>query len=166
MITCWINGISNPRAATSVAIKILLLPFLNPVITRSLLLCLKFPWIASAECPSYFKRLTILSAPCLVFTKTSIDPLRSTNWLISSWYFLSWVTWNVSCLIFSIGEDKEPTAIRSGLLRYFSEILKILFGKVAENNNVWWSFGINFNINSIWGVKPISNIRSVSSRTR
>ena len=36
----------------------------------------------------------------------------------------------------SIGDDKEPTAIRSGLLRYFSEIRKILLGNVAENNKV------------------------------
>ena len=127
---------SNPLAATSVAIKILLLPFLKLLMTRSLLLCLKLPWIASAECPSYFKRLTILSAPCLVLTKTNIEPFLSTNWFINSWYFLSWVIWNVSCLIFSIGVDKEPTAILSGLFKYFSEILKILFGKVAENNKV------------------------------
>ena len=86
--------------------------------------------------------------------------------MISSWYFLSWVTWNVSCFIFSIGDDNEPTAIRSGLFKYFSEILKILFGKVAENNKVWCSLGINFKISSIWGVKPISNIRSVSSKTK
>ena len=95
-----------------------------------------------------------------------MDPLRSTNWLINSWYFLSWVTWNVSCLIFSIGDDKDPTAIRSGLFKYFSEILKMLFGNVAENNSVWCSFGTNFKINSIWGVNPISNIRSVSSKTK
>ena len=157
---------SNPRAATSVATKILLLPFLNAVITLSLLLCRKFPWIASAECPSYFNLLTILSAPCFVLTKTKIDPFLSINWFINSWYFLSWATSNVSCLIFAIGSDNDPTDILSGLFKYFCDIFKILSGKVAENNNVWCSFGINFKINSIWGVKPISNIRSVSSRTK
>ena len=141
-------------------------PFLKPVITRSLLLCLRLPWIASALCPSYFNRLTILSAPCLVLTNTKIDPLLSTSWLINSWYFLSWEISKVSCLIFSIGVDIDPTDILSGLFKYFWDIFKILLGNVAENNNVWCSFGINFNINSIWGVKPISNILSVSSSTK
>ena len=130
-----ITGISNPLAATSVAIKILLLPFLKPLITLSLLLCLRFPCIASALWPSYFNLFTILSAPCLVLTKTKIDPLLSTNWLINSWYFLSAVIWKVSCLIFSIGVDKDPTETLSGLLRYFCEIFKIFSGKVAENNS-------------------------------
>ena len=48
-MTCLITGISNPRAATSVATKILLLPFLKLLITLSLLLCLRLPWIASAD---------------------------------------------------------------------------------------------------------------------
>ena len=56
--------------------------------------------------------------------------------------------------------------ILSGLFRYLSEILTIFWGRVAENNNVWWSFGTNFKIISICGVKPISNILSVSSNTK
>ena len=144
-----IIGISNPRAATSVAIKIRLCPFLNPLITLSRLLCLKLPWIASAEWPSYFKRLTILSAPCLVFTNTKIDPLLSTSWLINSWYFLSCETSNISCLILSIGDDKDPIDILSGLFKYLWDIFNILFGSVAENNNVWCSFGTKFKICSI-----------------
>ena len=86
--------------------------------------------------------------------------------MINSWYFLSGVIWKVSCLIFSIGVETDPTEILSGFLKYFSEIFNILFGKVAENNNVWCSFGINFKIISIWGVNPISSILSVSSKTK
>ena len=73
---------------------------------------------------------------------------------------------SLSAIIFSIGVTSDPTEILTGLFKYFCEILRMLFGKVAENKRVWWFFGTNFKINSIWGVKPISSILSVSSNTR
>ena len=124
------------------------------------------PWIASAECPSSLSFLTILSAPLLVLTKTKIEPFLAKNWSINSSYLFSLKTWRVSCLIFAIGTEVFPVDILSGLFRYLSEILKIFWGNVAENNNVWWSFGTNFKIISICGVKPISSILSVSSKTK
>ena len=39
-------------------------------------------------------------------------------------------------------------------------------GSVAENNNVWCFFGTVLKTWFIWGVKPISNIRSLSSNTK
>ena len=75
-------------------------------------------------------------------------------------------TWSVSCLILDIGTDVAPVEILSGLFKYLSEILKIFWGNVAENSNVWWSFGTNFKTISICGVNPISNILSVSSNTK
>ena len=107
-----------------------------------------------------------MSAPLLVLTKTSIDPFLAINWSTNSSYLFSLKTWRVSCLIFAIGTDVDPADILSGLFKYRSEILIIFCGKVAENNKVWWSFGTNFKIISICGVKPISNILSVSSNTR
>ena len=124
------------------------------------------PWIASAEWPSSLRRLTILSAPLLVLTKTNIDPFLAINWFTNSSYLFSLKTWRVSCFIFAIGIEVDPVEILSGLFKYLSEIRTIFWGNVAENNKVWWSFGINFSINSIWGVKPISNILSVSSNTK
>ena len=41
-----------------------------------------------------------------------------------------------SCLIFSIGDDVDPTDILAGSFKYFSASLIILFGNVAENNKV------------------------------
>ena len=157
---------SSPLAATSVAINILLRPFLNEAITRSLLLWRRSPWMASAEWPSSFNRFTILSALLLVLTKTRIDPFLDKNWSINSSYLFSLNTWSVDCLIFAIGTDVDPVEILSGFVKYLSEILKMFCGKVAENNNVWWSLGTNFNIISICGVKPMSNILSVSSNTK
>ena len=157
---------SKPLAATSVAIKILLIPFLKPLITLSLLLCLKSPWIASAECPSSFNRLTILSAFLLVLTNTKIDPFLASNWFTNSSYLFSLNTSKVSCFIFAIGTEVEPAEILSGWFKYLSDIFKILPGKVAENNKVWCSLGIKFKTISIWGVNPISSILSVSSKTK
>ena len=95
-----------------------------------------------------------------------MEPFLAKNWSINSSYLFSLKTWSVSCLIFAIGTEVFPVEILSGLLRYLSEILKISLGKVAENNSVWWSFGTNFKTISICGVKPISNILSVSSKTK
>ena len=76
------------------------------------------------------------------------------------------LTRTTSCLIFAIGVDVEPTEILVGLFKYFSASLKILPGKVAENSKVWCFFGTVSNTWLIWGVNPISNILSDSSKTK
>ena len=81
-------------------------------------------------------------------------------------YLFSLYTWRVSCFIFAIGTVVDPADILVGLVKYLSDILRISFGKVAENNNVWWFLGTNLRIFSICGVNPISNILSVSSNTK
>ena len=84
------------------------------------------------------------------------------NWLYLSPSF----TWRISCLILSIGVEVEPTEILTGFFRYLSASLTILFASVAENNNVWCFSGTVSKTWLICGVKPISSIRSLSSKTK
>ena len=67
-------------------------------------------------------------------------------------------------MIFAIGVVVDPTEILSGLIKYFSESLRISLGKVAENNSVCLFFGTVCNIWFIWGAKPWSKILSASSK--
>ena len=166
LITCWIDGTSKPLAASSVLTRIRIFSERNEINVLCLLDWRKFPCIQSQECPSLRKRSTILSALRLVLTKSKIEPFLICNWSSNVLYLSLSLTCITSCLILVIGVVVDPTLILAGSFKYLSAILTIFCGRVAENNNVWCFLGTCFNICSICGVKPISSILSVSSRTK
>ena len=69
-------GTSKPRAAISVATKILNFSLRKSFMTLSRLFCLRFPFNDCDLNPSLERFLAILSVPCFVFTKIKIDPFR------------------------------------------------------------------------------------------
>ena len=166
LITCWIDGTSKPLAANSVLTRIRIFSDLNEINVLCLFDCRKFPCIQSQEWPSLRKRSTILSALRLVLTKSKIEPFLICNWSNNVLYLSLSLTCITSCLILVIGVVVDPTLILAGSFKYLSAILIMFCGKVAENNNVWRLLGTYLSIFSTCGANPISNILSVSSRTK
>ena len=166
LITFSIWGTSNPRAAISVATKILNFWLRKSFITLSRLFCLKFPLSDWDLNPSLERFFAILSVPCFVFTKIKIEPFLLFISSINLEYFTSCLISKTSWSTLVATVLVAPIETLSGLVKYFKDSFSISFGIVAENNNVCLSLGTNLRILSIWTPKPISSIRSVSSKTR
>ena len=103
---------------------------------------------------------------CFVLANTRIDPSLFSNCSIRSLYFFELSVFIISCLIFFDNVFSLSTDILSGFFKYFFDKVIMFLGNVAENIKVCFFCGINFKIWSIWIPKPISSIRSVSSKTR
>ena len=130
------------------------------------MLCLKPPWRAKALNLSLNRDLANFSLPYFVFTNTKIEPSLFKICFFISINFSSDFNSITSCLIFFAATFSPPTETRIGLFKYFVDNFLILSGIVAENINVCLLGGTNFKILFIWTSKPISNILSVSSKTK
>ena len=157
---------SNPLAAISVATKTWILFALNLAITWFLLFCLKFPCKESDSNPSFSKFFANFFALCFVFTNTSVDPCFVFTCSTKVLYLSSCLKLMTSCFIVINVALAAATLTRSALFKYFLDSLSIEGAIVAENIKVCFCFGRNLIISSIWMLKPISNIRSISSKIK
>ena len=158
---------SRPRAAMSVATRMATRPSLKSESAFTRWDWLRLPWMAAASMPSLRSCSASRFAPCFVRVKTracltrpratssrSRSRLRSrstgmTSWSMSSVVVLRGVTWTCAGLV------SRPSA--SWLMS--SE-------KVAENSRFWRFGGSTARILRMSRMKPMSSMRSASSRTR
>mmetsp|Transcript_12283 Transcript_12283/g.31175 ORF Transcript_12283/g.31175 Transcript_12283/m.31175 type:complete len:225 (-) Transcript_12283:567-1241(-) len=168
-ITRSTSAISSPRAATSVATRMLNFPCLNPAIVTSRCAC------AMSPCSTWQSFATqddsaISFASFFVSAKMMHLPLRPLYRRITSpsvACFTEWgqqmakclTSWDVWILSFPI----RSTVIRSGAM-YLGAIFLIQAGMVAENRSVWCFCVIFLRISSIESANPMFNISSASSR--
>ncbi|OIQ66117.1 hypothetical protein GALL_523180 [mine drainage metagenome] len=108
-----------------------------------------------------------LSAPCLVRVKTSA---RSTGSCFKSCAskagLAEWSTWMMRWVMRSTVEATGVTATRAGSRSIASASSAISLGIVAEKNSVCRLIGSLATILRMSLMKPMSNMRSASSRTR
>ena len=175
--TCWTPLTSNPLAATSVATKTEHKPLVKSFKAASRSPCVLPPCKDAVATPSAFNISATSSAfalrstntmdiggalPCAtdsIFSSTSIRHNRSI-------FATSFGTFSKLCATFEVGAETVPTFTFTGFTKYSPAKTSTSGGIVALNNNVCLGFGVAFKISKICCSKPISNIRSASSKTR
>ena len=125
------------------------------------------PWSASALTPWRASRWTSRSAPRFVRTKTSVSPVLSPGARRASRTFVLWSTETKRCSISPSARSAGSSASkRDGLEVYARASSPTSPSSVAEKNIVWRFLGTRRTILSTCGLKPMSSMRSASSRTR
>mmetsp|Transcript_66222 Transcript_66222/g.167843 ORF Transcript_66222/g.167843 Transcript_66222/m.167843 type:complete len:200 (+) Transcript_66222:493-1092(+) len=162
---------SRPRCATSVAISTRQRPDLKSASVLSRVLWSLSPWMAAAEICWYCSSRVKASAPRLVSAKTktfsppaatpriqdinlsrfSYSPTTSTCWVMSA---------------FAVNSSLPMVNLMGSSLQKSRAMRWISFGQVAENMTVCRSGLIWETILRICGSKPMSNMRSASSKQR
>mmetsp|Transcript_24077 Transcript_24077/g.71596 ORF Transcript_24077/g.71596 Transcript_24077/m.71596 type:complete len:428 (+) Transcript_24077:1204-2487(+) len=188
-MTCRMVRTSRPRAATSVATSTCARPLLTLSRTRSRRPCSKSPCSDSARTPSTLRSMysATISASRFRLTKTMVWQAREER-------ALPWPSSFIAASIFSIRSEESislaprasqsrtcctidlaatsssspPTLIRTGSSRKSIASLRTSEGHVAENMKVCRppSAGKWSTISRSCGSKPMSSMRSASSRTR
>mmetsp|Transcript_63875 Transcript_63875/g.169711 ORF Transcript_63875/g.169711 Transcript_63875/m.169711 type:complete len:243 (+) Transcript_63875:819-1547(+) len=172
LITCATFGMSKPRAATSVAQRTRASPLLNAANAASRWLWLRSPWISSAPTPAALNHLRTWAATRFFWTNTIVLPgtFSSCSVRSSNLSFLSGVARTKRCSMFSVVPPTLPTAMKIYCLMNSPASFWISAGNVAENIKVRRSLAAGMSRRCtncrICGSKPMSNIRSASSRTR
>ena len=158
---------SRPRAAMSVATRTRSSPDLNFRRLSCRAVWDLLPWMAAAVTPLRVRSLATLSAPCLVRVKTRALLTFSCCRISSSrsvLFFRS--TRQTSWRITSTGVEMGAAATFTGSWSSVSTRSKISGGRVAEKNMVCFFSGRSLmTLRTSW-IKPISSIRSASSRTK
>ena len=158
-----------PRAAISVATSTRVLPALksSSAVTRAVWLLL--PWMAAAGMPCLFRSFAILSAPCLVRLNTSAFTTSGFRFLMSQGsrnFLLPFSTKYRLCWMRSTVLDTGSTLTKAGSCRMPAASCSISLGMVALNIRFWRCLGsLAITFFTSW-TKPISSIRSASSRTK
>mmetsp|Transcript_34372 Transcript_34372/g.113766 ORF Transcript_34372/g.113766 Transcript_34372/m.113766 type:complete len:214 (-) Transcript_34372:839-1480(-) len=171
-MTCVTAGTSMPRPSTSVPMMTEMRPLLKSPSARSRSRWSLSPWIEAEGQPRSYKSASSVSAERLVLTKTmvlpGIDLSSSTHVRVfsrPSTYMTFWVTEEAA-------PPTRPTLSITGLSRKDSAMRMTARGNVAENIIVWRPCGPDGGMSArstmlrICGSKPMSSIRSASSRTR
>ena len=160
---------SMPRAAMSVATRATSLPSLNSVRART-----RAPWVllpcrAAERMPSLSRRRERASAPCLVRVKIStwFQP-RFSKRCSSTSFFFSRSTWMTFWLTVSTVVLRRATSMDWGSCRKLLASSLISSEKVAEKSRFWRLplGGSRARILRMSRMKPMSSMRSASSRTR
>mmetsp|Transcript_105581 Transcript_105581/g.315368 ORF Transcript_105581/g.315368 Transcript_105581/m.315368 type:complete len:211 (+) Transcript_105581:372-1004(+) len=160
---------SRPRAATSVATRILDWPDLKAPRAMSRSRWSLSPWMASHFTPMRSRLRWSWSHMRLVFVKMITWPsaLRRqfTSWLSFSRTLLQTMT---SCSMSALAWSSSalPILTSTGSRKKSWAILRTSFGQVAVNIIVCLRVGMWPMTFRICGSKPMSSIRSASSRTR
>mmetsp|Transcript_17624 Transcript_17624/g.50475 ORF Transcript_17624/g.50475 Transcript_17624/m.50475 type:complete len:226 (-) Transcript_17624:868-1545(-) len=183
-MTCSTPPMSSPRAATSVATRTRQVPARNFFSAASRWGCDRSPWMSSARTGANFslglaspgppRRRQCLSHTAVRFfwTKTSVRPSHSARALVARRSFsrLSAVARTSLCSMFSTVDPTRPTAIHTYARRKAAASFCTSGAKVAENSRVWrrslGGMSDCWTMRRIWGSKPMSSMRSPSSRTR
>mmetsp|Transcript_22701 Transcript_22701/g.63829 ORF Transcript_22701/g.63829 Transcript_22701/m.63829 type:complete len:350 (+) Transcript_22701:140-1189(+) len=182
LITCSIPATSSPRAATSVATSTLQVPARKAASADSRCDCERSPWISSAAMGAKRSSGDASEGPplCNIFlshvalrffsTKTSVRPLRSPKAATTSASFfrLSACASTMRWVMVPTVLPTRPTVMRTKGRKKALARFWISVGKVAENKSVCRDSlaGISATSRRICGSKPISSMRSASSRTR
>lgn len=156
-------NLPKPRAATLVAIKTFILPFLKSLNASSRWDCLRSPWIDVVGWSDSDKKEAKKSAVRFVSTNT-IVPRGSPEFKISISFsrFLNLLTSKTFCLTSLEAPPTWPIAKKMYSCRYLPANRWIESGNVAENISVWrlpagTIVGL-FIISSTAGAKPISSM--------
>ena len=120
----------------------------------------------AAEKPSRLRRFAKRSVPCLVRTKIRQRPVSLESKPFKTCCLRSPETSNACMRTFSEGFDMEPSATRTGEVMYLLVNCATESGSVAEKHMVWRFTGNTPTMRRMEGRKPMSSIRSASSRTR
>mmetsp|Transcript_123099 Transcript_123099/g.309822 ORF Transcript_123099/g.309822 Transcript_123099/m.309822 type:complete len:206 (-) Transcript_123099:536-1153(-) len=164
---------SRPRAATSVAQSTLASPLRNLFKAVSLRLWSKSPWISSVHRPNALSSFSSQARSlqfCFVFENTKqFAPSESRPKMRFNAAFLSSLLLQTSTfwvMFLFVVISSEPIWICTGSLMYFFAKSRHSRGQVAVNMLICFlSHGTLSRISLIWGSKPMSNMRSASSRT-
>ena len=153
---------SIPRAATSVATKILSLLSANLPNAFSRAFCGMSPCKADASAPSFCNASATLSQLRLVSQNTTVWPAAAAMLAITRSLSM-WCTaknkWRIVPTV-SVGESIETS---TGFFMYRLTRLATCPSSVAENNIVWCTAVTWRMIHSTWGINPSSAMRSASS---
>ena len=158
---------SSPRAAMSVATKQRMFPALKSDRACCRAVWLLLPWMAAADTPAFSRSRATLLAPCLVRvnTRAFFTPSCPIRWA-SRRVLLFLSTKYTLCSMASTGEEMGSTATRAGSWSREFTRSPISGGMVAEKNRVCFCRGSHFKIFFTSWIKPMSSIRSASSRTK
>mmetsp|Transcript_73126 Transcript_73126/g.189902 ORF Transcript_73126/g.189902 Transcript_73126/m.189902 type:complete len:234 (-) Transcript_73126:359-1060(-) len=163
---------SRPRAATSVAQSTLASPLRNLFKAVSLRLWSKSPWISSVHRPNALSSFSSQARSlqfCFVFENTKqFAPSESRPKMRFNAAFLSSLLLQTSTfwvMFLFVVISSEPIWICTGSLIYFFAKSRHSLGQVAVNMLICFSHGTLSSISLICGSKPMSSMRSASSRT-
>ena len=159
---------SKPLAATSVAINTGDLPDLNEFITQSRSRWSLSPWITAAKLPTArpnWSHIFFVEQKISAFSGCGHGGLFKMS--INRFCFSKPVKISIFCVmsLFATNWSVSPMFTWTGLVKIAVATRMTAFGHVAVKNNVWRWLGTFCKIFLICGSKPISNIRSASSRT-
>mmetsp|Transcript_30847 Transcript_30847/g.83580 ORF Transcript_30847/g.83580 Transcript_30847/m.83580 type:complete len:234 (+) Transcript_30847:1117-1818(+) len=167
--TVWIEGMSRPRAATSVAISTSTFRFLKFLRIR-----MRSPWSRSpCRNPVLFWRKSVKfcvssSALAMDFTKMRTWPLASISSTclashahLSSSFFIT----STHCTMFEAACPPWPTVMRTGWCSKSRASFSIFGGKVAEKSKICRVGRTFCTMERTWYSKPMENMRSASSST-
>ena len=158
---------SSPRAAMSVATRTRTSPALNLRRLSCRAVWDLLPWMAAAATPFRLRSRATLSAPCLVRVKTRALPTCSWSRMARRRLVLfPRSTRQTSWRMTSTGVDTGAAAARTGSWRRVSTRSMISGGRVAEKNMVCFFWGRSLITRRTSWMKPMSSIRSASSRTK
>mmetsp|Transcript_80097 Transcript_80097/g.206121 ORF Transcript_80097/g.206121 Transcript_80097/m.206121 type:complete len:215 (-) Transcript_80097:1004-1648(-) len=163
---------SSPRAATSVAAMSATLPLRKLSRASSRWRWSLSPWMATTLVPSRLKSRSSWSHMRLVPQKMSPRrsgglPTRCSRSAAVSRLILSFPTICTICVMsaFALSSSRLPICTWYGRFRKSSASFRTSFGHVAVKKSVWRWLGTSRKILRICGSKPMSSIRSASSRT-
>ena len=145
----WVtSGISRPRAATSVAMRMFMWSFLKESSMRMRSRLLLSPWIPPTLNPFSPSSLARVSTLCFISRKISVficrllpssvgRPFLRTSWSFSN--FSSLVLARTTSWSIFLAVSPDMTEIKTGSLRYCAVSFFISDESVAEKNSVWRS---------------------------
>ncbi len=169
LITCDTLGISNPRAATSVATSSWVCPVRKACMTRSRWGWLRPPWMASARWPRPFSMTVTSSTSTRVRQNTRADfgaamsrtrAKAAPRWGLSTIYAVCCTRGAAPAFTGSLA-----MLISTGCVRCRCAIALMRGGIVAEKSAVCFVAGVCSRMASRSSAKPMSSISSASSRT-
>ena len=164
------SGTSKPRAATSVATSTDGLPRRKAIKACSRSRCERSPWMLVAGTEDRKRNSSSCSAALFVSTKMIVRPVQLDSCSSRTRRLSFSSAHTTDCVINAVVEPTLPTA--TNMYRVMNSLANrwISFGKVAENINVCRSPDMGMPSRSttrrICGSKPMSNMRSASSRIR
>mmetsp|Transcript_41101 Transcript_41101/g.106988 ORF Transcript_41101/g.106988 Transcript_41101/m.106988 type:complete len:296 (+) Transcript_41101:566-1453(+) len=165
---------SKPRAATSVATRMVILPFRKLSRASSRWRWSLSPWMAAmrkfARCSdrSCWSHMRFVPQKTKVRFFWFLSTSYSLRVLMSIWSLLSrgpttFTIWVMSVL--ALSSSRSPIWTLNGLYRKSSASFLTSFGQVAVKKRVCLFCGTSFKILRIWGSNPMSSMRSASSST-
>ena len=167
-MTCVMSARSSPRAATSVATSVDACPLSNRRSARS-----RWPWLrspCSATASTWWKAsfLTSRSAPRRRSHEHEREPAISAEELREGRDLVVRLHREEAVLDLALAPRARWAPPRSGRGRSCTRAASspTVESSVAEKNIVCLAFGTWRTMRSTWGLKPMSSIRSASSRTR